>query len=96
MEMNSLIYKYEEDNYKMYKINKIDKNNPNVFQCSVQGNIEIEFDEARDMNWSKVGVFKEGATGEETVLINRDSIHGKVLKLSSLLITCPNNLLNEK
>ena len=94
LERNSLIYVYENDTYNMYKINQIET--PNLFLCAIQGRIEIEFNEAQDLDWSKVGVFKEGATGNEIIPIRRETIHGKVLKICSLLITCPLNIMNEK
>lgn len=96
LERNSLIYIFSNNVYEMYQIVRMDRNNTNLLHCIVQGKIEIEFDEVRELNWSKVGVFKEGATGNEEVLIQRKNIHGKVLKVSSLLITCPKNVLSEK
>ena len=96
LESNSIVYVYENNQYKMYKIFKIEKENPDVFFCYVQGNIEIEFQETPDCDWGKVGVFKEGATGNDVVIINRESVRGKVIKVCSLLITCPLNVLNEK
>lgn len=95
MESNSLIYTYENNTYKMYKIIKKDENNSKQLHCHVQGNIEIEFSDANDVDWKTVGVFKEGATGSDIVIISEENIHGKVLKVCSLLITCPINVLNE-
>ena len=96
LERNSLIYVYENDTYNMYKIIAVDEENPDNFHCIVQGKIEIEFEEAIEIDWSKVGVFKEGATGSEELLIQRQSINGKIIKVGSLLITCPKNVLNEQ
>lgn len=95
MENNSLIYVYENEKYNMYKIISIDKENPNILVCNVQGRIELEFADAADVNWSSVGVFREGATGQEIIEIDRGNVHGKVLKVSSLLMTCPNSVLRE-
>lgn len=95
LECNSLIYIYENATYNMYKIIKTEKNNP-MLQCFVQGRIEMEFDEADEYDWSKIGVFKEGATGNDIIEINSKNVHGKVLKISSLLITCPLNVLREQ
>ena len=95
LEQNSLIYLYINGVYHMYKITTIDEDNSNIFHCNVQGNIEIEFEEATDLDWSKVGVFREGAIGNEDILINKKDIAGKVLRVASLLITCPRNVLNE-
>lgn len=95
LERNSLIYVYENDSYNIYQIFKTCKESPDTLHCYIQGKIEVEFNEAQDVEWSKVGVFKEGATGSEEVLIDRKNVSGKVLKVSSLLITCPRNVLNE-
>ena len=95
LEMNSIIYEYVDGIYNMYVITEIDKDNPDIFYCNVQGKIEIDFQEATDLNWSTVGVFKEGATGDDIIEVNRKNVHGKVLKICSLLITCPKNILQE-
>lgn len=94
LERNSLIYVYSRNNYNMYKI--IDVENSNVFICNVQGKIPVDFSDATELDWTKVGVFKEGATGSEEIKINRNDISGKVLKVCSLLITCPINVLREQ
>ena len=96
LERNSLIYIYSNSTYDMYKIINIEKNNPDILQCNIQGKIEIQFAEAQDLDWSKVGVFKEGATGQEIINVPRKNVHGKVLKVCSLLLTCPLNVLHEK
>lgn len=96
LERNSLIYVYANNVYNIYKINKIEKDQPDQFHCNVQGKIDIDFDEAQDVDWTKVGVFREGATGNDEIVINRADVGGKVLKVSSLLITCPVNILQEK
>ena len=93
LEMNSIIYIFSNGNYNMYKIFKIEPDN--VFHCYVQGKIEIEFDEATDLSWSKIGVFREGATGSEEIIIQKNDVHGKVLNVSDLLVTCPLNVLRE-
>lgn len=94
LERNSLVYIFDGEQYLMYQIIEIENNN--TFICNVQGRLEIEFNEATELNWSKVGVFREGATGNEEVRIEKHQVHGKVLKVCSLLITCPINVLNEK
>lgn len=96
LESNSMIYTYENGTYNMYKITKIEKENSEIFHCNIQGKIDIDFDEAADVDWSKVGVFKEGATGNDDIIIEKKNVRGKVLKISSLLITCPINVLLEK
>ena len=96
MEQNCLIYLFQNNIFTMYKIVETDKDNPNVFYCNIQGKVEIEFPEAADVDWSSVGVFKQGALGSEIYRIERKNIAGKVIKVCSLLITCPINVLNER
>lgn len=96
LESNSIVYTNSNSMYKMYQIIHIDKDNPDILHCNEQGRIELEFSEAKDVDWTKVGVFQEGAIGQEVIPIERKEVHGKVLKVSSLLITCPNNVLQEK
>lgn len=96
LENNSMIYVFDNGNYNMYKIVSINRDEPDIFHCNIQGKIAIEFDEASDLDWSSIGVFKEGATGDEEVLIERKNVNGKVLKICSLLITCPINILHEQ
>ena len=96
LENNSLVYVYSNNVYHIYKIVNIEKENPNILFCRVQGKIDIEFSDAKDIEWRKVGVFKEGAIGHEIVQVERNRVHGKVLRVCSLLITCPRNVLNEK
>lgn len=96
MERNSLIYIYSNSVYQMYKIVQIEKNDQDTLKCVVQGKIDMEFSEANDVSWNKIGVFKEGATGIDVFNIPRKNVHGKVMKLCSLLITIPLNVLQEK
>lgn len=95
LENNSIIYVHDNNQYNMYKIINIPKEDPDKFQCNIQGRIAIDFPEANELDWGSIGVFKEGATGSEIVEIDRNTIHGKVMKVCSLLITCPKNILRE-
>ena len=94
-ENNSLIYTYNEDQkLRMYSIiNNIDKDS---FNCNMQGKFKAKFPLTPEYNWSDVGIFKVGPTSEETYVVHRDSISGKVLKVNGYLITCPANVLIEQ
>lgn len=94
-ENNSLIYYIDENNaYKFFQIIEIiDENN---FICHPQGKFLYKNDLLKDINWERVGVFKVGPYSTEKVRIHRKKIQGKVIKVDDFLITCPNNVLQEK
>ena len=93
-ENNHLVYAYKENKYEMYKIVKeIDNNH---FECNIQGKFTAKFPETPEYNWSRVGCFKIGPVSEETVIINRNQICGKVMVVNNYLITCPTNVLLEQ
>ena len=96
LENNSLIYiDDEQDNHNMYEITKVENNNS--FTCVKKGKFEYKSELIPNLNWSQVGVYKEGPTvTEQQITISRDEICGKVLKVDNYLITCPNNVLQEK
>lgn len=60
------------------------------------GNFPVKFAETPTLNWSKVGVFKAGGIGTDSINIQKNEVAGKVMKVKNLLITCPNNVLLEK
>ena len=92
MERNNLIYTFGNSKYNIYKI--IEKYD-NYVQCEEILTTTKTFKEATDLQWSKVGVFNEGNVGDFKQ-IQIDNIHGKVIKIDKLLITCPINILREK
>lgn len=96
LEDNSLVYIFVDKKHTMYKIIDIDENDKDLLYCNVQGIIPIDFEEAKDLDWSTVGVYREGATGNDVIELNRNNVHGKVIKISSLLITIPKNILHEQ
>lgn len=95
MEDNTLIYVYQDDTHKMYKIIEVREES---LLCYRQGKYKYEFPEtkAKKLNWAQVGVYKKGLIGTETEVIMKKNVHGKVLKVDNLLITCPNAVLREK
>lgn len=65
-ENNHSIYVYHEvEGHCMYNI--IDKHDDDTFTCIKQGKFEVEFDELRKLNWSQVGVYRLGPTGNQHV-----------------------------
>ena len=77
----------------MYSITE--KINENEFLCNEQGMFNYRMPLVPDYNWSSVGVFKQGPISEEVKIIKTKDIHGKVMKVQNLLITCPLNVLHE-
>ena len=93
LECNSLIYEYDSDVHKIYKI--ISMTNDQL-TCNQIGNHEVQFPNTSMLNWSSVGVYRKGAQSCENVLIEKQNVAGKVLKVGKFLITCPVNILREK
>lgn len=95
VECNSLVYCYERNVHKMYKIVEVRKN---TLLCHKQGKFETNFKETSNLhlNWSHVGVYKKGSVMDTAVELQKSQICGKVLNVGEYLITCPNNVLKEK
>ena len=64
--------------------------------CNPQGRHIYKCDIVKEFKWEKVGVFRLGPHSNEIVEIDRKKIEGKLLKVDNLLMTCPNNVLNEQ
>ena len=92
-EDNSLIYCYKNLTHEIYRIVKVKKDS---VICYKQGRFEHSFPELPSLNWSKVGIYKKGLITNDKVEILKENIHGKVLEIDNLFITCPNNVLREK
>ena len=92
---NSLVYTYVNDKVTMYKVLDIDTANE-VATCHEQGKFTCEFKETPELSWSSVGVFQKGAICKDIINVPQSEIAGKVIKVGSLLITCPDNVLKEK
>lgn len=93
LECNSLVYVFKDLAYKFYKIRSI---NGEHIQCQELGKYEYTFIDMPTMDWKKVGVFEKGPLSSEIITIRKNSIHGKVIQVDNLLLTCPNNVLREK
>ena len=95
-ENNSRIYTYNEENsilciYTIVKI--IDEEN---FLCIKHGKFQATFPLTPEYNWSDVGVFKVGPMSDESYVVKKKSICGKVLSVNGYFITCPINVLLEQ
>ena len=93
MECNSLIYTYNDNEFKMYKVHAIDDNE---LECKEIEKLPCIFPETPTLDWSLVGVFRKGETSEELKIIDRASVKGKLYLVDNYIITCPNNILREK
>ena len=93
-ENNHSIYVLSENEHCMYNI--IGVNEDNTFTCTKQGKFPAKFPELKNVNWSKVGVYRLGPTCDKPVKIQKKLIAGKVIHVNNYLITCPNHVLREK
>lgn len=96
LENNSMIYVFNKDKcHKFYNIVKI--NDDDSFQCLEQGKFKHNCLITPEINWNSVGVYKIGpSSSSNEITIPKKDIHGKVLKVKNLLITCPLNVLHEQ
>ena len=93
MECNKLVYTYTRNKYNLYEISDI---GDNMVTCYEVGKYDVHFDETPNLDWSQVGFFKKGALSAVPKQLNVNEISGKVLNVGKYLLTCPNNVLNEK
>ena len=93
LQCNSLVYTYINDNVEMYQV--VDMKDDLVL-CHPQGKFQCQFNTPLDLSWSSVGVFKKGPASKDIQRIPQNLIAGKVIKVGSHLITCPDNVLKEK
>lgn len=94
-ENNSLIYTLD-DNYAVHMYIIIEVLDHDTFECHIQGKFPLKIDIVPEYKWSDVGVYKIGAVNEDPVIIKRNDISGKVIKVNDYLITCPLNVLLEQ
>ena len=83
LQCNSLVYQYIDGEYHLFLITSIEDN---MLFCSPLGKQEHQFPRC-NFNWGQVGVFKTGAISNETVQLCKSSIHGKVIRVSNLLLS---------
>ena len=94
LECNCLIYVYDSNSHVIYKIKSIQENGQLI--CNQLGNHEVVFEHTSMLNWSSVGVYRKGGLSSIDVIVQRDKVAGKVIKVGKFLITCPINILREK
>lgn len=95
LECNSLIYCFDGNDHKMYKIISVQENS---LICYKQGKFNTSFKETQQfqLNWSQIGVYKKGGIMETPITIPKNSVSGKVIHVGEYLITSPNAILREK
>ena len=95
LECNTLVYCFVDLSHYIYKIVSIENETLicNKIQISPAKFSEV----ANSLDWAKVGVFIEESIDQlSTHAIPISKVKGKVLRVSNLLITCPNSILAEK
>ena len=93
LESNNYVYTYTNNTYNCYKIHDIDENK---LYCSKIETATCKFTETPNLDWSKVGVFKEKKILSEITEISHDMVAGKLIRVQDLILTCPKNILDEK
>ena len=93
LENDTLFYIWENNRHNMYVIKEI--LNDEEFICN-KINTEPACFEETEMNWGKVGVYEMAEIEDEEIVLNKNDVSGKVLKVLDYVITCPNNVLREK
>ena len=94
LESNAYIYVFSENVHNIYKIIEIKSNSDLV--CLKQGRFPLTFNEDETLPWGSVGVYRKGPKTSIKVTLKQKNVHGKVLLIDNLLITCPNDVLKEK
>ena len=93
LECNSLIYQFVNKSYELYSVKEI---NGEMLTCQKIGKYPAVFKETPNLVWSKVGVFKKGPLSSETYQLKMSDTCGKVINVGEYMITCPENVLQEK
>lgn len=93
LECNSLFYVYENNTHVIYKIKSMENDN---ITCNQMGNFEINLPCTNMLNWSSVGVYRKGGLSSADVIVKKNRVAGKVIKVDKYLVTCPLNILREK
>lgn len=94
LECNSMIYVFDNNVHSIYKIKSIE--NDETLVCNQLGNHSVSLPCTTMLNWSAVGVYRKGGLSSEDVIIMREQVAGKVIRVLNYLITCPANILREK
>ena len=92
-ECNDLVYTFQSPLYNFFKIMSI--NDDDDFVCSRIGKYQANFP-LPEIDWSTVGVFRLGPISCDTVILHRNALSGKLIKIGKYVMTCPMNILREK
>ena len=91
-ECNNLIYTYTNKSYHFYRIEEIDGK---MLNCVKIETSDVTYPNAPNLNWKSVGHVKfENVTSERKVINSKFA--GKVMRVNDTLVTCPENVLQEK
>lgn len=93
MENNYSIYTFNNNKHELYVINEIVGDE---FICKRQGKFIFSTPMLPNYDWQSVGVFRTGPIGTDIHRIKKDDVKGKYLNVLNMLVTAPNNVLNEK
>ena len=95
LECNNLIYTFTHHAYALYKVIDV-LNEEEILQCHKITTSDAFFEDAPNLDWRNVGVFQLESIGSTIHNISQKYVCGKLIKINDLLITCPNNVLDEK
>ena len=95
LECNNLVYTYRHNEYNFFKIVDV-VNDDKTLKCLKFDIVPHFFPETPNLRWEKVGVFEQEGIGNDLVNVDVDLVQGKLIKIDNLLLTCPNNILEEK
>lgn len=93
LENNSSIYTFKNNQHELYVITEI---NGNELICKRQGKFKFSTPLMPRYDWKSIGVFRKGPIGTQTFTINKSDVKGKFMIVQNVLVTAPNNVLNEK
>ena len=95
LECNNLIYTFTNREYNFYKVIDV-QNDDDILNCVKINTTEVFFEETPNLNWDLVGVFKEVSIECTVHNISQKYVAGKLIRIGKILMTCPNNVLDEK
>ena len=84
---------YENNDHNIYRIKEIHASGK--LKCLKLGKYPMSYQDVA-LPWETVGVYRKGPITSKIWEINPEDVHGKVISVKKLLITCPNNILREK
>ena len=93
MENNYSVHTFTNNKHELYIVKDI---NGDELTCIKQGKFVFKTNLLPNYDWQSIGVFKLGPTGNKTFKIKKNEVKGKFLNVLNILVTVPNNVLNEK